>query len=177
MKRVRICSDGSAQSPRTKGGSKEAGGCAAVVEWESSEHEIVVACSGERATTIGRMELLGAITGMRYLHWLSGQPENNLDLKDVHLDMIVDSMFVYKSATGAAGRGKNHDLWKEFDSLGGLFGGVAIDHRPRNTLRNMEEADRLAGKIRQAILAGQNDHVVNMVETRGYIVLEFGANI
>jgi ribonuclease HI len=177
MKEVRICSDGSAVSPRTRGGPKEDGGCAAVVEWASGEFEIKVACSGERSTTIGRMELLGPITGMRYIHWLSRQPEHSFDLKEVSLDLVVDSMFVYKSATGAAGRAKNQDLWQEFDALGQMFGNVAIDHRPRNTLRGMEEADRVAGMIRIAIRNGGNGHLNNMVETKGYIVLDFGATI
>jgi hypothetical protein len=113
---------------------------------------------------------------MRYIHWLSRQGDG-FDMKEVHLDMVVDSMFVYKSATGAANRTKNRDLWSEFDALGQLFGGVAIDHRPRNTMRAMEEADRAAGMVRKAIRDGGNESVARMIETGGYIVLDFGAKL
>lgn len=169
---VTMYSDGSSRSPIKKGGGKREGACAAVVRWDGDKFPTKVACSGEFTTSIGRMELLGVITGMRYIHWLASRA--GLSMKDIRLSAFVDSMFVFKAAVGACRRLSNHELWDMFDELGSLFGAVSIEHRPRNTLELMEEADRAAGMARRAIADGA---LRDMVTEKSYVVIDVGETI
>lgn len=145
------------------------------MEWPEGDFEHKIAASGEMETTIGRMEILGVICGLRYIDWIS--QEKQIDPKDIFVDMVVDSMFVYKAAIGLNQRKKNRDLWKEFDTFGFLFGGLSIEHRPRNTLFGMEEADRVAGEMRKALEAGNNPKLDKMIQNKGYAVLDLHVTV
>lgn len=157
---VLIHSDGSSRSPDTKGGTKYPGGCAAVLTFPEDprcphlEHRVAV--SGEKATTIGRMELLGLLVGIKYALHLSAPP---LQAKDLNVMATTDSMYLVQAATGQSGRKKGLDLWRTFDTLGRRFGRFSIEFRPRNTLPEMIEADRVAGEARELLMSGHQSAV------------------
>jgi hypothetical protein len=123
---VQIHLDGSNQSPTHRGGPKKPGGAAAVITWPEGNGPDRVVVAGEMETTIGRMELLGLVAGLRYLYWLNREdpdrsPEENAEWsrerrpENHKIAAITDSKFLEQSATGQIGRKAALDLWKEFD--------------------------------------------------------------
>lgn len=175
--RAVIYSDGSNEGPRFKGAEKHPGGCAAVVEFpETDVIPVKVAVSGELKTLIGRMELMGLVTGLKYLYWVNKFAETLEDSErfkpgNIEVECITDSKYLEESAIGRNGRKSSKDLWRQFDSLGALFKRVTIEHRPRNTTRWMEEADRVAGWVRKEILAG-NRQVIDIVSVGDYFLID-----
>lgn len=139
MRAVVSC-DGSVRSPSERGGPENPGGCAGILEWPDGEHHPVAVVSGT-VGGIGRLEVLGVVAALEHLASMG-------DPGECDVLVLVDSVYVERSATGQAGRKANIDLWDRFGAVGPLFRSVSIEHRPRNTRWSMEEADRIAGEFR-----------------------------
>ena len=135
-----------------------------MITWPELQSEDRVVVAGEMETTIGRMELLGLVIGLRYLYWLHNETsgrENDpgwaerMRPENLEVSAITDSKFLEMAATGQNGRKAALDLWKGFDQLGSRFGALTVEHRPRNTLPQMCEADRVAGLTRKRLISGE----------------------
>lgn len=146
MIEVRTYSDGSCASKK----GDRAGGCAAVLVFPYREFDEVAVYSGEVESSIGRMELMGAIIALRHIDaLLRREGENAMVSMTLDSKVTVDCMVDPNTS-----RRSNLDLWALYDRVArGLPEGSYVEamHMPRNSNAHMAEADRLAGQARKAL--------------------------
>lgn len=130
------------------------GGCAAVLDFVDGSRDSYAVYSCEAGSTIGRMELAGAIIALREILAISagGDP--------VSILMTLDSEVTTECMTGIKRRRTNVDLWGEYNRVSHLLpegSVVSVRYLPRNSNAMMASADRIAGAARKKLIAGKAD--------------------
>lgn len=152
MTRLEIYCDGGCRGNQTE---KNVGGWGAYLVWGEHEKELF---GGERNTTNNKMELMGAIEGLRAI-------KN----KNVPVDVYVDSAYVLNGITqwifGWMKKGwvnskkepvANKELWQELLAEKKKFPDITFHKvKGHSTNTGNNKADELANRAMDLVLAGE----------------------
>lgn len=152
MTRLEIYCDGGCRGNQAE---KNVGGWGAYLVWGEHEKELF---GGERNTTNNKMELMGAIEGLRAI-------KN----KNVPVDVYVDSAYVLNGITqwifGWMKKGwvnskkepvANKELWQELLAQKNMFSDITFHKvKGHSTNAGNNKADELANRAMDMVLAGK----------------------
>ena len=152
MTRLEIYCDGGCRGNQAE---KNVGGWGAYLVWGEHEKELF---GGERNTTNNKMELMGAIEGLRAI-------KN----KNVPVDVYVDSAYVLNGITqwifGWMKKGwvnskkepvANKELWQELLAQKNMFPDITFQKvKGHSTNAGNNKADELANRAMDMVLAGK----------------------
>ena len=152
MTRLEIYCDGGCRGNQAE---KNVGGWGAYLVWGEHEKELF---GGERNTTNNKMELMGAIEGLRAI-------KN----KNVPVDVYVDSAYVLNGITqwifGWMKKGwvnskkepvANKELWQELLAQKNMFPEITFHKvKGHSTNAGNNKADELANRAMDMVLAGK----------------------